>query len=445
MTTKTRIATLLPLPSPHPALPKFAQGGPAQGDKKEARTPQKVKPFLSVNFADFSLLSMLLIALPLFSTACGRGENQEEGGASKNEESQGGRRGRGKGKRRGGEGAQNKGEGSEEEVEAPPIPVEVIALRRGPLEERIGGLTTLAAKRRATVRAFTGGLLRELSVEEGDSVREGQRLAILDRPGWREQVAAAAASAERSKKEAARLERLAKRGLSPREEAERARFEARQRELELQRLRREGRAAELKSPLEGLVAERLVQPGEVVSAGAALFELMDPRILEASLRLPSEWLPRLDEALPVRLSARRSGAIPATVRLSRIAPIVDLRSGTVKVVLEISEAPRWLRPGVSLRAELTVARNEAALKLPVGALLHDGERPAVMVVREEKAQRVELNLGLEGLREVEVLGPLKEGDQVITFGHRGLPEGAKVLARLKSPMGTARERQGEGR
>ena len=68
-----------------------------------------------------------------------------------------------------------------------------------------------------------------------------------------------------------------------------------------------------------------------------------------------------------------------------------------------------------------------------------------MIVREEKAQRIELNLGLEGLREVEVLSPLKEGDRVITFGHRGLPDGAKVLARLKSPMGTPRKRQGEGR
>ena len=377
-----------------------------QSDKMDKKTPLRI-------FGDLRIY--IFLAVLFASSACeqsGRGGQEQKNGAN---------------------GSPSQSSNSDQGApESPPVPVEVISLRRGPLEERVGGLVTLEAKRRATLRAFTGGVVRSIRVEEGDRVQEGQRLATLDRPGWAEQIATAESVLERTRSEARRLKSLAERGLSPREEAERAQFEARRARLDLRRLRREGRAAALVSPLTGVVAARLIQPDELVSAGAALFELVDQRVLEAPLYISSDWLPRLEESLPARLSARRGGEVPAQVRLARIAPTVDARSGTVKVTLEVTGGPRWLRPGASLRAELTVGRSESALRLPSSALLHDGDRPAVMVAEGGLARRVELSLGLEGLREVEVLGPLQEGAKVIIFGHRGLPEGAKILARLSA-------------
>ena len=112
--------------------------------------------------------------------------------------------------------------------------------------------------------------------------------------------------------------------------------------------------------------------------------------------------------------------------VKRIAPIVESKTGTVKVTIGFS-AIGQLRPGMYVDVELVTAKRADALLLTKRALLYDGELSYVFrLLPERKVERVLVEPRIADKLNIEPVSGFKEGDQIVVAGQTGLKDGAKV-------------------
>jgi HlyD family secretion protein len=189
----------------------------------------------------------------------------------------------------------------------------------------------------------------------------------------------------------------------------------------------------LRAPGDAVVLTRHAEQGDTAQIGTALLTLARTgmtRIIASVDEKNLRWLELGQSASAV------ADAFPAqtfAAALIYIAPSVDLQRGTVEVWLEVKEPPAILKPDMTVSVEMVVGRRTDVLLLPAWALRGldvavAQPKASAFVMREGRALRVPVELGLRGVGTVEVLSGLAEGDRVIPpeFGVR---EGERVRQR----------------
>ena len=116
-------------------------------------------------------------------------------------------------------------DGKEKEEEKAPIPVEVVSVERGDIQQTYRSITTLEAENDAMVVARSTGVLQDIKVEEGDVVKKGQLLAQLDVEQLTLEVAQIEATLNKLKRELERQRSLFQRNLGSSDALDRALFE----------------------------------------------------------------------------------------------------------------------------------------------------------------------------------------------------------------------------
>jgi RND family efflux transporter MFP subunit len=181
-------------------------------------------------------------------------------------------------------------------------------------------------------------------------------------------------------------------------------------------LARKARAdALLASPINGLVAQRLAQPGERVSVDARILEVVDLSRLEVEAALPAEDVVALRVGQPAALRVDGIDAeIPA--RVARINPSAQAGARTVAVYLAIDGQP-GLRQGLFARGRV-VLEERPALVLPPSAVRTDRALPYVLALEGEQIVARTVRTGARG----------RTGAQEAVEVVEGLAPGARVLA-----------------
>ncbi|MDH3627871.1 MAG: efflux RND transporter periplasmic adaptor subunit [Acidobacteriota bacterium] len=318
---------------------------------------------------------------------------------------------------------------AEEIVEG--IAVEAIPALQRPLSNLYTTSATLRADRHATVVARTAGVIRRLLVEEGDRVREGQELALLEDDEQRIEYERANTTYQTKKIEFERAERLHAQGLmsdeefdTRRRESEEARQSASLLELTLTRTR-------VRSPFAGTIVLRHLDPGASVSNGTAVYDLADLDPLYADVNVPERQVSRLETGQQVRLFAGEGDTVDEA-RIERISPVVDPDTGTVKVTLSVHRRA-GLRPGGFIRLQIVTDTHADAIVVPRNALVAEGRRWHLYRVNDDQTtvERIEVTRGYEegdwvGVRRVGDGSPIVAGDVIVSVGAPALSDGAVV-------------------
>lgn len=315
---------------------------------------------------------------------------------------------------------------AEPAAEAPPLPVEVTSLDRGPVEASWRGTATLTADRVATVVARGAGVVERVLAEEGDTVRAGQALAQLDTERLQLEQARARAQLDKLSADLARAEQVHARGLIAAEPVEQLRFEraAAQAAYDLAALA--VREAVIRAPFEGLIARRHLRVGNRITDGTPAFELVALEPLDAELFVPERDLGKLRPGLPVSLSVDAFPDRRFAARILRLSPVVDPATGTVKVTLRVDPGQPELKPGMFARVAITYDRRDDALRLPAAAVITEDAQHHVFVVSEGVARKRRVRLGYQDGGHFEVLEGLAEAEQVVTLGQASLRDNARV-------------------
>jgi membrane fusion protein (multidrug efflux system) len=325
-------------------------------------------------------------------------------------------------------------------VQVGPENVVVVTLQEistGPL---ISG--TLMPEKDATVRSEVSGSILQVTAAEGQQVRRGQVLARIEDQALgdaHKSAQSAVRSAEQAlgvaEREAARTESLVKGGALAERDLDTARnaVTAAQAQLEDARSRLASVAKQLanliiRSPMDGVVAARQANAGDVVSPGTELYRIIDPRSMQLEATVPSEFLSAIKIGLPVQFQVRGYPGQTFEGRIERISPAADPVTRQVPIFVTIPNTAGRLVAG--LFAEGRVAQqSRRALVVPLSAVtMSDPKAPWVLRATSGKAERVPVTLGLrdDQTERVEITGGVKDGDRLLTGAAQAITPGTPL-------------------
>src|SRR5882724_2609415 len=200
--------------------------------------------------------------------------------------------------------------------------------------------------------------------------------------------------------------------------------------------------SEIRSPINGVVAERASYPGEIATAGAPLLIVMDTSAVIAKVHIPHQDAALLKVGNAAELIAPGiEGTIPAKITV--VSPATDPNSTTVEVWAQALNKKNQLRPGTTAQLSITAQKIEGALIVPSSALIKqpEGERVALMVAgADNRAHLQAVQTGIQSGDEVQILSGLKADQRVVTTGAYGLPDNAQV--KVEQPAAPAKDEPG---
>lgn len=319
-----------------------------------------------------------------------------------------------------------------------PIPVETAAVVRGEIARSVTVSGIVEPIRVVGVNSQLSGTLLSVDAEEGTRVRVGQSLARVDVRELEAQLASAEAAYQVAEAAYERAEQLRERRVITLPEYERDRAAWAAARAQLDQLRTRLGYAAVESPITGVVTEKRVEAGDLVSPQTPLFTVADVSTLVVRVGVSELDVVQLGAGDDVRLVLDAFPGRLVEGRIRRIFPTGDptTRLVTVEVALA-SDALSFVRPGFLARVEFAVGRHEGVLLVPQGALVGAGGSEAVFVLQDSSVVRrtVETGLVQEGL--VEVLTGVEEDDLVVTAGNTQLRDGAVVRVIDRGPVAAA--------
>ncbi len=331
------------------------------------------------------------------------------------------------------------------------------------------------------VMAKVAGYVKNIYVDVGDRVGQGQLLAVLEVPEMTDDVERAEAGRqrynaefERAKDELRRAQsaheithlsytRLAsvfrdKPGLVAQQEVDDARGRDLVAEAQVSAAKSALAAAEQQirasdadvkksktlmaytrvvAPFAGVVTKRFADTGSMIQAGTAsqiqarpLVTLSENSLLRLILPVPESAAPMIREGSTVGV---RVPSLDRTFpgRVARFAKSVDMATRTMETEVDVPNPGLVLIPGMFAEATLTLAEHKDALAVPVTSVAEIEKDPWVMVVNGDNLlERREITVGLETANNVEVTNGLKENEAVVIGNRSDLKPGERCVPRL---------------
>lgn len=382
---------------------------------------------MRLTYMKLSAATILAAVLTIGLAACG---TDTASSATPNSGGAGGGPGRGPG---GGPGG-NRGGGPQIQ------PVEIATVERATLARTSLVTGQLSPLRVVGVNSQVGGALTKVNVEEGSRVSANTVLAELDARELDAQLRAARANLTVARTTAERSEQLRQSQVVTAAEFERDQAALAAAEATVSQLETRLSFTTIRSPIDGVVTQRFAQTGDIVGGSARLFTVADLNTLVTQLPVSELEVPLLREGSSVSVRVDALGR-DVSGRIRRIFPAVDSVSRLVPVEVAISGAQQaGLRPGYSVRVTLKLDERDNALVIPTRAVVGAAGSQSVYVIREGRAERRRVRVGMDLDGKMEVLEGLAVGDTIITTGNALLRDGAQV--RIVEPLAPEAPRVG---
>lgn len=332
----------------------------------------------------------------------------------------------------------------------PPATVGVAPVEQRDLPVEFDALGTVTPIATATVRAQVSGVLQQVLYSEGQLVRRGQLLAVLDPRPFENALMQATGQLQRDEAqlENARVterryrQLLAQDSIAQQEvdtqqalvrqlegtvHVDRAAVKSAQLNLEFSRIT---------APIAGRIGLRTVDVGNLVgpsdAAGLVTITQVDP--IDVVFAVPQDTVPALRDALsggsPLTVAAfdRARSTELARGRFLALDNLVDTQTGTVRAKARFENAQTPLFPNQFVNVRLKLRTIEGATAVPVAAVRNGSDGPFVYVLNpaERTVSLRKVQRGLSSQGRTQILAGLKPGEQVITEGADRLSDGASV-------------------
>lgn len=285
-----------------------------------------------------------------------------------------------------------------------------------------------------------GGKVVERLVEAGERVLKDQPLARLDPQdvrlqleGIRAQVAAAEANLRVARAEHERYKTLMKRELVSRSQFDASENSLRSAEARLRQTRAEFDVAnnqvgyaELRATRDGVIAQRLVEVGQVIAAGQTVFVLAADGEREVAINLPEQALEHysLDQEVTIELWSQPDKRYPGRIR--ELSPAADEQSRTYSARVAFTEGDVAVELGQSALVSIRNA-DQVSLAVPLSAITAEQGRAYVWRLKADATlERVDVRIGAFGETQVPVLEGLQADDWIVMAGVQLLHEGQVV-------------------
>jgi multidrug efflux system membrane fusion protein len=331
------------------------------------------------------------------------------------------------------------------------VAVEVATVVRKPMPQQIDAVGAVQPIASIAIKARLDSQVMQVHVAEGSRVKEGDLLFTLDSRQLRAQseqftaqIAKDMAQIEQARRDLARAEDLAGKGVTSTVQRDTAAtaLKALEAQLAFDRAALSSITAqltytEIRAPVSGRIGSIAAKPGAVVrmadTQSLAVVNQMDPIYIAFSVPAPALAEVRaVLERGPVRVEAG-TGPSMSVGEIAFIENTMDLATGTVMAKARMTNAAERLWPGAYVPARIVLGVDPNAVTMPASALQIGQSGPYVFVVREGRAVIVPLKVARTIGEEVVVASGLNGGEQVITSGQLRLADGVAVTVDKPRP------------
>jgi HlyD family secretion protein len=187
--------------------------------------------------------------------------------------------------------------------------------------------------------------------------------------------------------------------------------------------------SEIRSPINGVVTDRPLYPGEMASAGTPIVTVMDTSQLTARSHIPQQDAVLLKIGDTAMISAANSDK-PLPGKVSVVSPALDPNSTTVEVWVGARNPRERLRPGTTVQVSMLARLVPDALTIPVAALLtaQDGTTSVMVAGSDGRAHQKNVRVGIRDGDRVQIVEGLEPGERIVASGAYGLPDNSKIVA-----------------
>lgn len=187
--------------------------------------------------------------------------------------------------------------------------------------------------------------------------------------------------------------------------------------------------SEIRSPMDGVVTDRPLYPGEMAAAGTALVTVMDisRMVARAHIPQPDAALLKIGDGASLTVPGEDQ---PINGQVTLVSPALDPNSTTVEVWVELRNPDGQLKPGTSGQLAMIAQTVPDALVIPAAGLLtaQDGSTTVMVAGTDGRAHQTTVRVGIRQGEKVQIVEGLKVGDRVVGTGAYGLPDNARITA-----------------
>lgn len=346
------------------------------------------------------------------------------------------------------------------QTEKPPVAVETAVAATMPLLEAVEVTGSLEPKFFVDVKTQIPGLVKQVNVTEWVRVKKGQLLAKIDLAETEAIVKRAEAALEaaragqaqagvtvaRAEREQARVVKLKGSGLATQQQIDEAQTETEAAKARLQAAVAQIRVADedlrqakarlakgvVTSPIDGVVAERNVNVGDLASdaaAGKPIFRIVDNRLLNLTVTVPSVDSAKVKVGQSLDFTV---DAIPGRTfsgRVMFINPELSPADRSLKVIAEVRNSQELLKGGLFAKGRIVIGERKNVLLIPRSAISGLDLATAkgnINVIANGTAQRRIVKSGATGGDMVEIVEGLKTGEEYVVRGGFNLKDGDRV-------------------
>jgi RND family efflux transporter MFP subunit len=340
-----------------------------------------------------------------------------------------------------------------------PMTVELAEVERGDMVASIQVVGNLIGLQTVEATPKTSGRLESVAVHLGDRVQKGQMIAKVEDREITEQVKQAQAAYDVSvatirQRQAdltlaqTNLERsrtLYERQLIPKQTLDDtdARYQSAAAQLDLanaQSAQARARLEELSinlantviaSPLSGVVAKRVLDPGAWVTPSSSFVSVVDISVVRLVASIVEKDVRFVTAGMPADVEVDAFPGEKFTGTVAHVAPVLDPATRTAQIEVEIQNPDFRLKPGMYARVTFITQRHEGVLVVPLVALADLGGKRGVYLPspgdQGNTAHFQEVEVGLMDRDLVEVRSGVSEGQTIVTTGAAALREGDIIL------------------
>jgi RND family efflux transporter MFP subunit len=324
--------------------------------------------------------------------------------------------------------------------------VEVFALQKGKITSSVKIPGELISYRDVDLYAKVSSFAKELYADVGSEVKEGQLLALMEAPEIISQLVAA--DSRLKSQEAlytaskANYERLSATSKTPgtisqndldqalaKMNSDFAQLEAAkatQREISSMRS-----YLEIRAPFSGIISARNVSRGAYVGPSGKgsefpMFTLNEQKRLRLVVYVPESYSGYLHTNDEIHFFVKAFPNEKFTARVKRMAGALDKKLRAQRVEMDVNNENKKLLPGMIAEVKLSFSSNGDGWVVPRSAIVNAPEKVFMIRIKDRKAEWIEVQRGLEANQQVEVFGPLSEGDQLVTHANEEIRNGNEV-------------------
>jgi RND family efflux transporter MFP subunit len=299
----------------------------------------------------------------------------------------------------------------------------------------------LAPAREATVRAQVGGSLVSLSVDRGETVAAGATIAKIasrDLEDAFDSAQAMVKSAESAltvaRSELQRTESLVKGGALAARDLEQAKNAVTTAEAQVASAKARQKTVwqqiddtTVKAPFAGIVNDRPANSGDVVASGTPIVTIIDPSSMRLEALVPSDQIAKVRPGARVQFTVRGIPNQAFTGTVERFSPTADPVTRQISIFVKLPNVGGKLIAGLFAEGRIE-AETRKGLVAPLGAIDETGAVPTATRIKDGKAERVTVELGVRQTERelVEVTKGLSDGDVLIVGSAKGVATGTPV-------------------